>query len=198
MTAHRDREAMMVVRKQSTRTSIAISSVGVLVMIMALLTVPGVRAHDDDMTDAGYGHVAATTSADGTVSLELRITEADDCSKFRVIDIVGERDQTSVGGDLEQTDSCLFGGSIVLPEHGRWTLTAWLSFDGHPAGIQLPVNVSDEPATFERAEWLHVEDSIASESSGRGWYWPAGALTLAAIGLLLGAVVVVARRRSAT
>lgn len=155
----------------------------------------GADAHEGEEIDAGYAHISATASADGVVAVELHIVDTDDCAKFSATEIIAERDTQAVYGDLEQIEPCLFGGSIELPERGRWAVTTWVAYNGNPTSIELPVGFSGEPGTFERADWLHVEPSIASDSTDNAWYRPSGVLAFAAIGLLLGTAIELARRR---
>lgn len=166
-----------------------------LLLVLAWGLAPaGLVAHEGDGVDAGYGHVRAVTTEDGFTTFELQISETDDCAGFHATEIIAERDAATVYGDMEQTGPCAFGGSIELPERGRWTVTLWVAYNGNPADIQIPVGFSGEPGTFERSDWMHVEASISS-GTGDAWYRPSGTLTFAAIGLAIGTVIELARRR---
>ncbi|HUG16470.1 MAG TPA: hypothetical protein VMM78_15810 [Thermomicrobiales bacterium] len=181
-------------RRRHDRTS-ALCACALLLAACSLLPA-GVAAHEEgDGVDAGYGHVFATIGANNVAEVQLHISETDDCAKFRATQLTAVRDTASVNGDIQQLNPCQFGGSVTLPERGRWTVSVWLTYDGHPANIEIPVGASGDPGAFERADWLHIEASIASSSGDRAWYVPSGTLTYAVIGLLIGTALELARRR---
>jgi hypothetical protein len=148
----------------------------------------GALAHAGDGIDVGFAQVTAEQIG-GTVTVMLDITQASDCTPFTADGLSAARGETVATGSLRPAGDCLFSGVITLPEPGRWTLTVGVRWEGRPTGIVLPVGVTAEPGTFERAEWLHV--ALPQERLFRSTRTAISAV----IGLLLGGAWEVTRRR---
>lgn len=180
------------------RTSATARTTRTAVLVYALLwcMLPGTTsAHAGDGIDAGFAHIIASASVDGTTTVEVRITETDDCAKFWTGWLTAQRDTVTINGDLTEHDRCVFVGSVVLPERGRWVVTVRLVYATRPTEIQIPVGFSGEPGTFERTDWLHVDTVPEPKIVQRAWYMPSGAIAYAVIGLLIGTAIEFGRRR---
>jgi hypothetical protein len=160
------------------------------VIVGWLATPASSLAHEGDGIDVGFALVTAE-QAGGVVTVSMTITEAEDCRPFEAGGLSAARAEQSVSGVLQPADACVFNGTIELPEPGRWTLSVAVNWDGYPTSIVLPVGVSAEPGTFERAEWLHV--TLPQERPFRS----TRTAISAAVGLLLGGVWEITRRRRA-
>lgn len=161
------------------------------VAVVSLVASASASAHDPGQGEEVAVATLEARSQGSSASLSIDLTEIADCSSLRPAALIARRGGQTDTAALRTTSPCRLGGTIDLPERGRWFVYGELEQGDQTLETWLPVHAGeDEVVRGERSVY------VPPESKPGALKLALGIVVYGFLAAVIAAVALLSRRRS--